>query len=130
MSYPSDFKYQKSHEYVRVEGDVAYFGITSHAQEALGDVVFVELPEVGRELKQGEVFCTVESVKAVSDCYAPVSGKIVEVNEELDSSPELINSDPHSEGWICAVEMDDASELHSLLDSEAYEKHVEEEGGH
>ncbi len=130
MTYPANIKFQKTHEYARVEGKVAYVGISSFAQEALGDVVFVELPEVGTELKSGDVFSTVESVKAVSDCYTPVTGKVVEINEALNDSPELINTDPYKEGWICAIELDDPSELDVLLDPTAYEKHVEEEGGH
>jgi glycine cleavage system H protein len=130
MSYPTNLRYQKTHEYVRIEGNKAYVGITVFAQESLGDVVFVELPEVGAEFKSGEVFCTVESVKAVSDCYTPVSGEVVEVNETLNDQPELINEDPHGEGWICAIEMTDPSEIEALLDAAAYEKHVEEEGGH
>ncbi len=129
MSYPANLRYQKTHEYVRVEGNRAYLGITAFAQESLGDVVFVELPEVGTEFKSGEVFCTVESVKAVSDCYTPVTGEVVEVNEKLNDQPELINEDPHAEGWVCAIEMKDPSEVDALLDAAAYEKHVQEEGG-
>lgn len=130
MTYPANLKYTKTHEYARVEGNRAYVGITNYAQEQLGDIVFVELPEVGRQVKAGEVFSTVESVKAVSDCYAPVSGTIVEVNNKLADSPELLNKDPHGEGWICAIEMSDPGELNNLLDSESYEKHAAEGGGH
>lgn len=129
MTYPENLKYTKTHEYVRVEGSKAYVGITNYAQDQLGDIVFVELPEVGREVKAGEIFATVESVKAVSDCYAPVSGKVVEVNEKLSDSPEILNKDPHGEGWICAIEMSDASEVDKLMDKTSYEKHLEE-GGH
>ncbi|HHW19135.1 MAG TPA: glycine cleavage system protein GcvH [Firmicutes bacterium] len=129
MTYPANLKYTKTHEYARVEGNKAYVGITNYAQDQLGDIVFVELPEVGRELKAGEIFATVESVKAVSDCYAPVSGKVVEVNEKVADSPELLNKDPHGEGWICAIEMSDPSELENLMDNVAYEKHASE-GGH
>jgi len=129
MTYPADFKYTKTHEYARIEGNKAYVGITNYAQDQLGDIVFVELPEVGREVKSGEVFATVESVKAVSDCYAPVSGKVVEINEKLSDSPELLNQDPHGEGWICAIEMSDPSEANNLMDKASYEKHLEE-GGH
>lgn len=129
MTYPANLKYTKTHEYARVEGNKAYVGITNYAQDQLGDIVFVELPEVGRELKAGEIFATVESVKAVSDCYAPVSGKVVEVNEKIADSPELLNKDPHGEGWICAIEMSDPSELENLMDNVAYEKHASE-GGH
>jgi len=130
MTYPTNLKYTKTHEYARIEGNKAYVGITNYAQDQLGDIVFVELPEVGREIKAGEIFATVESVKAVSDCYAPVSGKVVEVNENLNDAPETLNSDPHGEGWICAIEMSDPSEADKLMDSVTYEKHVEEEGGH
>ncbi|QUL98948.1 MAG: glycine cleavage system protein GcvH [Candidatus Fermentithermobacillus carboniphilus] len=129
MTYPANLKYTKTHEYARVEGNKAYVGITNYAQDQLGDIVFVELPEVGRELKAGEIFATVESVKAVSDCYAPVSGKVIEVNEKIADSPELLNKDPHGEGWICAIEMSDPSELENLMDNVAYEKHASE-GGH
>jgi len=100
MNYPENLKYTKDHEYVRVEGKKAYIGITFHAQDQLGDVVFVELPELDAEIKQGEVLATVESVKAVSDVYAPVSGIVVEVNDSLADSPETINNDPYGEGWI------------------------------
>ncbi|HHY75341.1 MAG TPA: glycine cleavage system protein GcvH [Firmicutes bacterium] len=130
MTYPANLKYTQTHEYAKVEGNKAYFGITHYAQDQLGDIVFVELPEVGKEVKAGEIFATVESVKAVSDCYAPVSGKVVEVNENLTDSPDLLNKDPHGEGWICAVEIADPSELDKLMDVAAYEKHVAEGGGH
>ena len=126
MTYPANLKYTETHEYAKVEGNKAYVGITNYAQDQLGDIVFVELPEVGRVVKKGEVFSTVESVKAVSDCYAPVSGKIVEVNSKLSDSPELLNQDPHGEGWICAIEMSDPSELGKLMDSASYEKHAEQ----
>lgn len=121
-------KFAATHEWVSVEGKVATVGISDHAQDHLGDIVYVDLPEVGKSLKKGDVFCTIESVKAASDIYAPVSGKIVEVNEELDSSPEKINDDAEGEGWIVRIEVADESELHSLMDLEAYKKHCEEEG--
>lgn len=129
MNFPADLKYTKTHEYARVQGKEVVVGVTDYAQDQLGDIVYVELPEVGREVKAGEVFSTVESVKAVSDCYAPVSGKIVRVNEKLQDSPDLLNKDPYGEGWIAVIEMKDASEIGNLLDQKAYAKHVEE-GGH
>lgn len=128
MSYPENLKYTKDHEWVRVEGGKAHVGITFHAQDQLGDVVFLELPEVGTEIKAGEMFATVESVKAVSDVYAPVSGTIVEVNDRLNDSPELVNNDPYNEGWMCVIELSDPSELDKLMDSSAYQKLVEEGG--
>ncbi len=128
MTYPKNFKYTKDHEWVLVEGGKVKVGITLYAQDQLGDVVFVELPEVGMDAKEGVMFATVESVKAVSDVYAPVTGRIVEVNEELVNSPELINEDPHGEGWMCVIEVSDPSELDKLMDSEAYEKLLEEGG--
>jgi glycine cleavage system H protein len=130
MTYPADLKYTKTHEYAKVVGNIAYLGITHYAQDQLGDIVFVEAPEVGREFKAGEVFATVESVKAVSDCYCPVSGKVVEVNDKTADSPEILNQDPHGEGWICAVEFSDPAEIDALMDSATYEKHASEGGGH
>lgn len=130
MTYPANLKYTETHEYAKVEGNKAYVGITHYAQDQLGDIVFVEMPEVGREVKAGEVFATVESVKAVSDCYSPVSGKIVEINDKVTDSPELLNKDPHGEGWIVAIEMSNPDELGKLMDVAAYEKHAAEGGGH
>jgi glycine cleavage system H protein len=120
MAYPDDLSYSKEHEWVRQEGSRATIGITSFAADELGDIVFVELPEVGSSLKQFATFGVVESVKAVSDLYAPVSGEVVEVNESLRDSPELLNSDPFGEGWIAKVDIADRSELDSLLDADAY----------
>jgi glycine cleavage system H protein len=120
MSYPDDLAYSREHEWVRTDGTRATIGITSFAAEDLGDIVFVELPEVGTSIAQFGTFGVVESVKAVSDLYAPVSGEVVEVNEALRDQPELLNSDPFGEGWIARVEMADTSELDSLLDAEAY----------
>jgi glycine cleavage system H protein len=125
--YPSEFRYTKTHEWAKVEGDRVRVGITNYAQEHLGDIVFVELPEVGRQVKQGEAFGVVESVKAVSDCYAPVSGEVVEVNEALTDKPETLNQDPHGAGWMVVIRMSDAAELGNLMDAAAYEKHCEEE---
>jgi len=121
-------KYAATHEWISVEGKTATVGISDHAQDHLGDIVYVDPPEVGKSLKKGDVFCTIESVKAASDIYAPISGKVIEVNEELDSSPEKINNDAEGAGWIAKIEMSNESELDSLMDLEAYKKHCEEEG--
>ena len=120
MAYPDDLSYSKEHEWVRQEGSRATIGITSFAADGLGDIGFVELPEVGATLTQFGTFGVVESVKAVSDLYAPVSGEVVEVNEALRDAPELLNSDPFGEGWIAKVEMADRSEVDRLLDADAY----------
>lgn len=124
---PSELKYATSHEWVRNEGDgIVTVGITEHAQDLLGDMVFVELPDVGDDVSTGDDICVAESVKAASDIYAPVSGKIVEVNEELEDSPELVNSDAFGEGWLFKIQMDDAAELDALLDAEGYANSIEE----
>ena len=120
MAYPDDLRYSKEHEWVRADDGNATIGITSFAADELGDIVFVELPEVGGRLTQFGTFGVVESVKAVSDLYAPVSGTVVEVNEALRDAPELMNSDPFGEGWIARVELADASELDALMDADAY----------
>jgi len=117
--YPADLKYTKDHEWVRSDSAEATIGITDYAQAQLGDVVFVELPAVGRAIKQGEVFGTIESVKAVSELYAPVSGEVVAVNDALSTSPETVNKDPHG-AWIIKVKPSNAGELGSLLDATAY----------
>eukprot|EP00268_Persea_americana_P026154 TRINITY_DN2553_c0_g1_i1.p1 TRINITY_DN2553_c0_g1~~TRINITY_DN2553_c0_g1_i1.p1 ORF type:complete len:155 (+),score=38.74 TRINITY_DN2553_c0_g1_i1:177-641(+) len=122
-----DLKYADSHEWVKLNGTSATIGITDHAQDHLGDVVFVELPEVGTSVTQGNSFGAVESVKATSDVNSPVSGKVVEVNEELNSSPGLVNASPYDSGWIIKVEMSNGSEVNSLMDSEQYSKFCEEE---
>ena len=124
MSVPEDLQYTKSHEWVRTEGDTATIGITDHAQEELGDVVFVELPDEGDTFDAGESFGTVESVKAVSDLYAPVGGEVVEVNSALEDAPEKINEDPYGEGWIIKLR---TSEEADLLSPQEYEQVVEEE---
>jgi glycine cleavage system H protein len=124
LNIPGDLQYTKSHEWVRIEGDTATIGITDHAQDELGDVVFVELPEEGDTFDAGESFGTVESVKAVSDLYAPVGGEVVEVNSALEDAPENINEDPYGEGWIVKLRTSDEADL---LSSEEYEKVVEEE---
>jgi glycine cleavage system H protein len=124
LNIPEDLQYAKSHEWVRIEGDTATIGITDHAQDELGDVVFVELPEEGDTFDAGESFGTVESVKAVSDLYAPVGGEVVEVNSALEDAPENINEDPYGEGWIVKLRTTDEADL---LSPEEYEKVVEEE---
>jgi glycine cleavage system H protein len=124
LSIPDDLQYTKSHEWVRMEEDTATIGITDHAQDELGDVVFVELPEVGATIGAGDSFGTVESVKAVSDLYTPVGGEIVEVNSSLEDAPEKINDDPYGEGWIVKLR---TSEEADLLSPEEYEKVVEED---
>jgi len=121
-------RFAKTHEWVKVDGNLAVVGISNHAQEKLGDVVYVDLPQVGKVVKKNEAFMSVESVKAASDIYAPVSGKIVEVNEKLSNQPELINKDAEGEGWLVKIEMSDPSELSDLLDEESYRRLCEEEG--
>jgi len=121
MAYPTTYRYSKDHEWVHLQGSRARVGITHHAQAELGDVVFVELPTVGAAVKKGGLLGTVESVKAVSDVYSPLSGKVVEVNDALESSPDLVNSSPHETGWIAVIEAQDPSELDALLDAAAYE---------
>ena len=121
MAYPDDLRYSKEHEWVRTDDGNATIGITSFAADELGDIVFIELPEVGVGLTQFGTFGVVESVKAVSDLYAPVSGTVVEVNEALRETPELLNSDPFGEGWIARVELGDPSELETLMDAAGYE---------
>ena len=120
MSYPDDLRYSKEHEWVRVEDGRATIGITSFAADELGDIVFIELPEPGSTLSQFGTFGVVESVKAVSDLFAPVSGEVAEVNEKLRDTPELLNSDPFGEGWIARVTLTDAAELDNLMDAAAY----------
>ena len=126
MSYPTDRKYTKEHEWITPDGTI---GITNYAQESLGDIVFVDLPKVGTEISAGKTFGTVESVKAVSDLYAPVSGTVSEVNAELATSPEKVNKDAHA-SWMVKVKLKDPSELNNLLSAADYEKFVSEEGGH
>jgi glycine cleavage system H protein len=120
MGYPDDLRYSKEHEWVRAEDGRATIGITSFAADELGDIVFVELPEAGKALTQFGTFGVVESVKAVSDLYAPISGTVAEVNEALRERPELLNTDPFGEGWIARVELGDPAELDNLMDAEAY----------
>ncbi|REL27761.1 glycine cleavage system protein GcvH [Thalassotalea euphylliae] len=125
---PSELKYATSHEWVRNEGNgIVTIGITEHAQELLGDMVFVELPEVGDSVSTGDDVAVAESVKAASDIYAPVTGEVVEVNEDLEDSPELVNSDAYGDGWMFKVKIEDESELESLLDAEGYENSIDED---
>lgn len=121
---PQDLKYAKSHEWVRVLGDLATVGITDHAQHELTDVVFVELPEQGREIKQGEACAVVESVKTASDIYSPVSGEITEINAEVGSNPALVNSEPYAGGWLFKVKLLNAAELEPLLSPEQYKTQI------
>src|SRR6184192_1168483 len=129
MAYPADFKYTKQHEWIKADGGAATIGITSYAQESLGDIVFVELPKVGSEITAGKTFGSVESVKAVSDLYAPASGTVTEINGELATAPEQINKDAHS-AWMLKITLKNPGELNSLLSAADYEKFVAEEGGH
>lgn len=128
--YPADLKYTKEHEWIRMEGDKGRVGITHHAQDALGDVVFVELPKAGRTLKQMETFGAVESVKAVSDLYCPASGSVVEVNTALEKQPELVNKDCYGAGWMIVVKVANPKELGNLMDAKAYQAYLAAEGGH
>ena len=121
----SDTRYTEDHEWIRVDGEIATIGISNHAQEQLGDVVFVELPAVGRQVKRKEPMAVVESVKAASDVYAPLSGEVVEVNEALGDDPALVNSGAESSGWFCKLKLTDPGELDALLDAAAYENFVE-----
>ena len=120
MNIPSELRYSSDHEWIRVDGDIVTIGITEYAQDALGDVVFVELPESGADVAAGDSFSEVESTKSVSDIYAPVSGSVSEVNDQLDGAPELLNSDPYGEGWICRISMTDPGQLDSLMDADGY----------
>ncbi|HEY6465058.1 MAG TPA: glycine cleavage system protein GcvH [Candidatus Acidoferrales bacterium] len=124
--YPSDYRYTKDHEWIKADGSNGTIGITDYAQAQLGDVVFVESPKVGSKLKAGTTLGTVESVKAVSEIYSPVSGEVTEINETLADSPEKINSDPHGSAWLIKVRLDDPKELSGLMDSVAYQAYIAE----
>jgi glycine cleavage system H protein len=128
MAYPKEFRYTDQHEWVRVDRDIATVGITDYAQHELGDVVFVELPKQGAKIASGKSFGTVESVKAVSEIYAPVSGEVVEVNAGLHNTPEKINSDPHGSAWLIKVRLANPAEVNSLMDANAYEKFIADKG--
>lgn len=127
MDFPEDLKYTREHEWARRKGGNLVVGITEFAQDQLGDVVFVELPDVGDPVKKGESFGVVESTKAVSELFAPISGKVVEVNEPLSDAPETINEDPYEEGWMITIEPSDPSEIDQLMDAKAYKAFVEEQ---
>ena len=127
MEFPEEFKYTEEHEWVAIENDVVTIGVTDFAQDALGDIVFVELPEVGYQVEGGKTFGVVESVKAVSDIYAPVSGEVIEVNEELPDTPELVNTSPYEGAWMIKIKLSNPAELDGLLDADAYQSFVEEQ---
>ena len=124
MNVPEDLRYSKEHEWVRVDGETAVIGITDYAQDALGDVVYVDPPDVGAGLSAGDSFGEVESTKSVSELYAPISGTVASVNGDLADEPEKLNADPYGEGWICTVTISDAGELDALLDAEAYQAFI------
>ncbi|QRF16070.1 glycine cleavage system protein GcvH [Staphylococcus lugdunensis] len=126
MTVPSELKYSKEHEWVKVDGNVVTIGITEYAQGELGDIVFVELPDVDDEINEGDTFGSVESVKTVSELYAPVSGKIIETNEELEDSPEFVNESPFEKAWMVKVELDDESQIDELLSAEQYAEMIGE----
>ena len=130
MTTPEDSRYAKSHEYAHVEGDVGTIGITDYAQKELGDVVFVELPSVGTQLDAADELGSIESVKAVSELFTPISGEVIEVNERLRDKPELVNTDPYGDGWMVRIRMTDATEVDELMNAEEYEEYIEAEGGH
>lgn len=125
--YPEEFRYTREHEWIKLEGDLGVVGITHHAQHSLGDIVYVELPKVGAQVTQGKPFGTVESVKAVSEIYAPVSGEVVEVNEALAQAPEMLNRDPHGAAWLAKIRLADPAELDRLLTASEYRDLVAEE---
>jgi glycine cleavage system H protein len=127
MDFPEELKYTEEHEWALLEGDLVSIGITDFAQDQLGDVVFVELPNVGDRVEVGKTFGVVESTKAVSDIYAPIDGLIVEVNAELPDAPEIINTSPYEDGWLIRIKPDDPSDLEDLMDASAYQEFIEEE---
>ena len=126
---PEDNRYAKSHEYIHVEGDTGTIGITDYAQKELGDVVFVELPQVGTQLEAGDELGSIESVKAVSELFSPVGGEVVEINERLADKPELVNTDPYGDGWMIRIKLSDATEVDELMNAEEYEEYVQTESG-
>src|SRR5579863_3930597 len=126
--YPEEFRYTKEHEWVKTEGDIGTIGITDHAQNELGDIVYVDLPKVAAKVEKGKTLGSVESVKAVSDIFAPVSGEIVEINEQLTTAPEKLNEDPHGEAWLVKIRMSDPGEMSELLSAEQYQAYAEAEG--
>ncbi len=130
MAIPKDYKFTKTHEWVKIDGDIATIGITEFASSELGDITYLELPGAGTALRQSEPFGVVESVKAASDVYSPISGEVVEENNAAIDAPEVVNSSPFTDAWLIKVRIDDTSQLDSLLDADAYEKLVAESGGH
>uniref|UniRef100_A0A7C3MHS7 Glycine cleavage system H protein n=1 Tax=Dictyoglomus thermophilum TaxID=14 RepID=A0A7C3MHS7_DICTH len=122
--YPENLKYSKEHEWVKLEGNIAIVGISFYAQEELGDIVYVDLPEIGKTVKQNDVLAVIESVKSASDVYSPISGKVIEVNEKLKEKPEIINEDPYNDGWIAKLEISDPKELDTLMNAEEYKKFI------
>lgn len=124
MDFPSELKYTKDHEWIRVEGDTAVIGVTDFAQRELGDIVYLDINTVGKDLSQNDVFGTVEAVKTVSDLFMPVDGKITEVNKKLDANPELVNQDPYNEGWMVKISLSNAAQVDSLLSAEEYQVQV------
>ena len=126
MNFPEELKYTSEHEWIRVEGEVAYIGITEHAQNQLGDIVFVDIPTVGEELNAGDVFGTIEVVKTISDLFMPVSGTILEQNEALEEKPELVNQDPYGAGWLIKIEASADADFSVLLDAKEYKKTINE----
>lgn len=130
MANPEDNRYAKSHEYVHVEGNIGTIGITEYAQKELGDVVFVELPQVGAELEAGDELGSIESVKAVSELFVPVSGEVIEVNEALADNPALVNTDPWGDGWMVRIKLADVTEVDELMTAEEYDEYLEKEAGH
>lgn len=122
MNIPQELKYSKDHEWIRIENNVAYIGITDFAQGELGDIVYVELESLDEELNEGEVMGSIEAVKTVSDIFMPLSGTVIEINENLESNPETVNSDPYNEGWLAKIEISNLDEIESLLDADGYKK--------
>ena len=127
MELPEECYYTKEHEWIRVEDDSAVIGITDHAQSSLGDVVYVELPEKGQKLKKDDTFGSVESIKSVSDLYAPITGEVVELNDELQNDPSPVNQSPYEDGWMIKIKMEDSSELNDLMNANSYQQMVESE---
>lgn len=127
MTVPAHLKYTKEHEWLEIEDNIATIGITAFAQDSLGDVVFIEMPEVGREISSGEEFAVVESVKAASEVYSPVSGEIIEINEALTDAPEAVNNSPYDDGWMIKIKMSDKKELEETMDADAYTSLIEDQ---
>jgi glycine cleavage system H protein len=124
MNFPAELKYTEDHEWVRIEGDVAFIGITDHAQKELGDIVYVDINTVGDAIEKGEIFGSVEAVKTVSDLFLPVSGKVLELNEDLDAEPELVNSDPYGKGWMVKISISNEADIADLLSADDYKQFV------